>query len=112
MKISSSGGLQWKRALNLPQSLFFGAIQQSDGNIFAAGCANLNTDSEDVVVLTLPLSGNAGSCSRLASAAISAEAAPMTLCNFSIQVLPASFRTQSAPIQTTTAQAEKSALCP
>lgn len=37
-------------ALNLPQSLFFGAIQQSDGNIFAAGCANFNTDSEDVVV--------------------------------------------------------------
>lgn len=112
MKISSSGGLQWKRALNLPQSLLFGAIQQSDGNIFAAGCANLNTDSEDVIVLSVPLSGNAGSCSRLASAAISAKAAPMTLTNFSIQVLPASFRTQSAAIQSTTAQPSKSALCP
>jgi len=112
MKISSSGGLQWKRALNLPQSLFFGAIQQSDGNIFAAGCVNLNTDSEDALVLSLPISGNAGGCSRLTSAAISAAAAPMTLSNFSIAVLDASFRTQSAAIQSTTSQTSKSAVCP
>jgi hypothetical protein len=112
MKISSSGGVQWKRALNIAQSDFIGALQQTDGNIFAAGCVGANTSASDVVVLTLPLSGNTGGCSSLTSAPISAARTPMTLRDFSIGVLPATFHTQTAAIQAATTQSTESALCP
>src|SRR5262249_49471533 len=111
MKISSSGGVQWKRLLNLEHSYFTGAVRQTDGNIFAAGCVNENTDASDVVTLSLPLSGNTGGCSRMTSAPISAAGTSMTLSNFSIGVLPATFHTQTASIQSSTGQPEKSALC-
>ncbi|HEY7160079.1 MAG TPA: hypothetical protein VH815_02420, partial [Acidobacteriota bacterium] len=53
MKISSSGGVQWKRLLNVPNSYFTGAVRQTDGNIFAAGCVSANTDASDLVTLSL-----------------------------------------------------------
>jgi hypothetical protein len=112
MKISSSGGIQWKRTLNLAQSTFSGAVPQTDGSIFAAGCVGWNTQESDVLALSLPLSGNTGGCSRMTSAPISVARTSMTLSNFSIAVLPANFRTQTAAIQAATMQPTKSALCP
>jgi hypothetical protein len=112
MKISSSGGIQWKRLLNNSRSIFTGAVRQTDGNIFAAGCTGLNTDLSDVVTLSLPLSGNTGGCSSMTSAPISVVGTSLTLSNFSIGVLPASFHTQTAAIQAATTQSTKSALCP
>jgi hypothetical protein len=112
MKISSSGGIQWKRLLNVAHSYFTGAVRQTDGNFFAAGCVNANTDASDLVTLSLPLSGNTGGCSSMTSAPISAAGTSMTLRNFSIAVLPATFRSQTAAIQSATMQSEKSALCP
>jgi hypothetical protein len=112
MKISSSGGMQWKRALNFAPSDFISAVQQTDGNIFAVGCIGANTNASDVVTLSLPLSGNTGGCSSLTSAPISVAGASLTLRNFSIAVMPATFRTQTATIQSATMQSEKSELCP
>ena len=112
MKISSCGGVQWKRALNLAQSTFSGAVPQTDGSIFAAGCVGWNTQASDVLALSLPLNGNTGGCSRMTSAPISVAGASLTLRNFSIAVLPAAFRNQTAAIQSATTQSEKSALCP
>jgi hypothetical protein len=112
IKLSSSGGVQWKRALNVAQSYFIGAVQQTDGNIFAAGCVSANTNASDVVTLNLPLSGNTEGCSSMTSAPISAAGTSMTLRNFSIAVLPAAFHNQTAAIQAATMQSEKSALCP
>jgi hypothetical protein len=112
MKVSASGGVQWKRQLNVPNSFFTGAVRQTDGNIFAAGCVSANTDASDLVTLSLPLSGNTGGCSSLTAAPISATGASITLSNFSIGVLPATFHTQTASIQSATTQSEKSALCP
>ena len=111
MKISSSGGVQWKRALNLGYSYFVGAVPQTDGNIFAAGCVGAN-DASDLMTLSLPISGNTGGCSRMTSAPISAAGTSMTLSNFSIGVLPATFHTQTAAIQAATIQPTTSALCP
>jgi hypothetical protein len=112
MKISSTGGVQWKRTLNLAQSTFSGAVRQNDGSIFAAGCVGWNTQASDLVTLSLPLSGNIGGCSSLTPAPISVAAASITLSNFSIAVLPAVFHTQTAAIQSATTQSEKSPLCP
>ncbi len=112
MKISGTGGVQWKRSLNLAQSTISGAVPQTDGSIFAAGCVGWNTQASDMVTLNLPLSGNTGGCSRMTSAPISVAGASMTLRNFSIAVLPAAFRNQTAAIQSATMQSEKSALCP
>jgi hypothetical protein len=112
MKISSSGGVQWKRRLNVERSIFTGAVQQTDGSIFVAGCTGLNTDLSDVVALSLPLSGNTGGCSSMTSAPITVAGASLTLSNFSIGVLPAAFHTQTPAIQSATMQSEKSTLCP
>ncbi len=112
MKISNSGGVQWKRALNIAPSDFRGAVQQTDGNIFAVGCIGANTNASDVVALSLPLSGNTAGCNGLTPAPISAAGTTMTLRNFSIAVLPAAFRNQTAAIQSATVQPEISALCP
>jgi hypothetical protein len=112
MKISSSGGIQWKRLLNVANSYFTGAVRQTDGNIFAAGCVSANTDASDLVALSLPLSGNTGGCSSMTSAPISAVGTSMTLSNFSIGVLSATFHTQTAAIQAVTTQPTISALCP
>jgi hypothetical protein len=112
MKISGSGGVQWKRALNAAQSYFSGAVQQTDGSIFATGCMNANTEASDVIALSLPLSGNTGGCSNLRSAPISAARTSLTLRNFSIAVLPAAFRNKKVAIQSATARPTKSALCP
>jgi len=87
-------------------------VRQTDGNVFAAGCINENTDASDVVALNLPLSGNTGGCSSITSAPISVTGATLTLSNFSIGVLPATFHMQTAALQSATAQSEKSALCP
>jgi hypothetical protein len=112
MKLSSSGRIQWKRSLNVAQSYFVGAVKQTDGSIFTAGCVSANTTASDVVTLNLPLSGNTGGCSSLTSAPISAARTSMRLSNFSIDVLPAAFRKKTAAIQTATAQPANSALCP
>jgi hypothetical protein len=112
MKISKSGGVQWKRTLNVPLSTFSGAVPQTDGSIFAAGCVSWNTQASDMVTLNLPLSGNTGGCSSLSSAPISATATSMTLRDFPIATLPATFRNQTMAIQSATTQSEKSALCP
>ncbi len=48
----------------------------------------------------------------MTSAPISVAAASLTLSNFSIAVLPAAFRNQTAAIQSATTLSEKSALCP
>jgi hypothetical protein len=112
MKISRTGGIQWKRTLNLAQSTLSGAVRQTDGSIFAAGCVGWNTQASDLVTLILPLSGNTGGCNGLTTAPISAAGTSMTLSNFSIAVLPAAFRNQTAAIQSATTQTTKSALCP
>ena len=111
MKISSSGGVQWKRLLNVAHSYFTGAVRQTNGNIFAAGCSGAN-DLSDVVALSLPLSGNTGGCSSMTSAPISVAGASLSISNFSIAALPATFHTQTTAIQSATTQSEKSALCP
>jgi hypothetical protein len=112
MKISKSGGVQWKRTLNVPLSTFSGTVLQTDGRIFTAGCVGWNTQASDMVTLSLPLSGNSAGCSSLTSAPISATATLLALRDFPIAVLPATFRNQTAAIQAATAQSEKTALCP
>jgi hypothetical protein len=112
MKISSSGVVQWKRTLNVAQSIFNGPVQQTDGSIFTTGCVGVNTQASDIVALSIPLSGNTRGCSRLTAAPISAARTSMTLSNFSIAVLPATFHIQTAAIQAATTQPTKSALCP
>ena len=113
MKLSSSGAFQWKRMLNVVGSSYFtGAVQQTDGSIFAAGCSGANSNASDLLILNLPLSGNTGGCSRLTNVPISAARTSMTLRNFSIAVLPAAFRNRKAAIQAATSQPTTSALCP
>ena len=112
MKISSSGGIQWKRTLNLAQSTFNGVVPQTDGSVFAAGCVGWNTQASDLLTLNLPLSGNTGGCSHLTSAPISVARTSLRLSNFSIPVLPAAFRNKTAAIQAATTQPTRTALCP
>jgi hypothetical protein len=112
VKISSTGAVQWKRTLNLAQSTFSGVVQQSDGSIFAAGCVGWNTAASDVLALSLPLSGNTGGCNSLTSAPISVARTSMTLTNFSIAALTATFHTQTVAIQAASTQSEKTSVCP
>jgi hypothetical protein len=112
MKISKSGRLQWKRTLNVAQSILNGPVQQTDGSVFVAGCVGVNSQASDVVALNLPLSGDTGGCSSLSSAPIRKSRTSMTLSNFSIAELPSAFRNESAAIQAERVQPTTTALCP
>lgn len=115
LKISPNGVLQWKRTFTSAQSSssFAGPVMNPAAqSLLAAGCVDSGLETEDMILVNLPLSGNTGtSCASLPTISISNSSSTFTLSNLPVSTLPATIHSltislTSAPLVTT-----KTTLC-